>query len=136
MNIIANLFRDIGQPDTGLTAAVEEVAGATMRRKARAEGNSPTRFDPRLFNENNYHKEITAKRAERMHRIMCIVREKPTTRIDLVASLGISDGQHFVDLFANLEDRGLLTMTRARPRSYFTITEAGRAWLAEKVAAE
>jgi hypothetical protein len=39
MNVIANLFRDIGQPDTGLTPAVEEIAGAVMRRHARAEGH-------------------------------------------------------------------------------------------------
>lgn len=39
MQIIANLFRDIGQPDTGLSAAVEEIGGAVMWRQARAEGH-------------------------------------------------------------------------------------------------
>lgn len=49
MQIIAHLFRDIGQPDTGLTAGVEEIAGAIMRRKAKADRGDEPRQQPRRF---------------------------------------------------------------------------------------
>jgi hypothetical protein len=131
--IIAKVFRDIGDSDEGLTPAVEQVAGAVMRRMARDEGHCATVFRPHLFNENAKAAVYSPKRTERLRRMMAILAEQPTSRIDLAAALGISDGQHFVDMFNHLCEAGLITMTRARPRTFFTITDAGREWVAENV---
>lgn len=130
--IIAKLFHDHGENSAGLTAAVQDVAAAVMRRVVRKEGHTGTRFDTRLFNDSAQRDEYSIKRHNRTVQMLRILTAGSTSRIEIAERLGVCDGQYFVTLFGDLCARGLITFTRARPRAFMTITDAGRAWLAEQ----
>jgi predicted transcriptional regulator len=127
MNIIARLFRDIGQPDTGLTPAVEEFAGAVMRRRAMREGHDLEAAHSADWQTRGQN--FTDIKVNPYQRRVCeFVTANPGAGTREIAE-GI--GRHMELAFrtlCRLEERGAVGRVKG-PRNYarWLITDTGRA---------
>lgn len=136
MKIIANLFRDTDETNDGLSPAVEEVARAVMCRKARDEGHRPTNGHAMIAMGHRDHSGFDDLRRRRIAMLLRQLTYAPMTRVECLELLGMSDGPYWTRIMQTLREDRLVTITKASNRTTLTITPAGRAHAAHKVAAE
>jgi DNA-binding MarR family transcriptional regulator len=126
MPIIANLFRDMDESDAGLTPAVEEIAGAVMRRRARWEGNSPERVRDQGGNHMALADEVLL--TFRMRNVLVHLSRRETLDTLELAALAHLERDTVLKMCYRMMERGAITSVRpgGNKPTLFTITDIGR----------
>ena len=124
MNIIASLFRDTGQPDTGLTPAVEEIAASVMRRMARVGA------DPKAPNGATALTNVPQVATPRQMAILMMLAKSAHATTELAAAENVTT-ENIYRTCHRLESRGCVEAqeTRRGLARWWKITPTGRAAL-------
>ena len=130
MNIIANLFRDVGEPNTGLTPAVEEIARAVMCRMSRAEGHGTTTQRGLQLMVPQDNPAYRTLRAERAMKLIGAMADGDMTRLDALDVLNMADGNAFAAVIRTAYEAGCIAKRSERfehgVRTIYSITDVGR----------
>lgn len=132
--IIAPIFRDVGQPDTGLTQAVEEIAGAAMKRMARGERHQPRDVVSFVKPAGTFGRPATM-RTGYAQKLLERLAEGPFQMKCYPELLDLKRGRYLRELVLSLNNTGLIRGVEGERLATYAITDAGRAWLAEQQAA-
>ena len=130
MRIIAPVFRDVGQSNDGMTDAVEEVAGAAMRRIAMSEGHMKSLPPGSTKAIATCQREIA--RVKRLQRTVLLLRammDGPITRMAGMEATGVLNGSSWKDFERSAWDMGLIEPQTDKKPVLLGITDAGRAFL-------